>query len=1092
MTSKRINNNPWKALQPYEQQDSDIFFGRDTEISQLSALIEYNQAVTLYGKSGTGKSSLLNAGICPNLLLNGFLPHTFHLKSETDFNDPNVPFSKNILSVFGDICPDLDYSAPDIFCRFFNDYFSYNDYGEKTTPVIILDQFEETLIHNVSKAELLLKQIATWMNYRGAVASDCHFVISIREDDLYLLEESIDKNFLNYLKTNRYRLRSISREGAEEVIRKGGKGIIREELVIDKILSILSHDASNLFEVSELSLMCSQLFDTMKKRNMSSITIDMVDKIGFSTIEEYYKSIIKELNLSKDDIDKFENEFVTEDGRRNFVSTYKFYKLFNSETCNKLVSPESRYKILSVVNDKVEIVHDLLAKAIKSVKDEHAAVNLQQAAKRQKTFCYISLFPSLLFNAAIVYYVLLPVLLFLSEKHIKTFQDFLIYPDIVRKTLWLIPMLLLWIAPKYIILKKSKLLKKIGIELKNIDIDKTYANVYRIYIGIFLFIIWFVYDYSSLTYWAFCINVLPFISWGLWAKEKDEKPVIKNTFLWLSCALSFVFVLMVNRRVLSVPYFYFSIACCLIYGISFYNKIKTRTKILILVFIMALTLFSYYNNTESYLLSVLLLLTIIFVYISFKDQLKLCVFYVVMLLGIFITVSKMNPYFIMKYSGNITRIVPNLAFCYTESDSIRISDAWTGKTFIDWPLIKLDNKDPNNVVPNSTIGILPIRDSISNGTKAFTPYFFPFVKTIDNKGFYVRLDYNFYNGIKGGLKEELMAKEKNMSNDPNKNNYDPYYETKTEFIYPIKLLTAEMFNDIMDAISDRIRYQQALNPECNPGYNKIDSICRAYYTEFSKQLEKEEITESDIYYYYKFTVCQLTNALIQESINKNDVHGTISMLSLLVYLNLSEEELYSDINNTFNYKGADGANTRTIQIKGNIVDNEANIIKARDLFNIVSTLAFAQQSTWILDDITDFNKNKESSTYLDYSATEKEKQKYNSIIRYDKYPYLKSISQYHGKLLLDIFTNREFKNRFYKPYFEYIGDNLMQIQFMDYSYSNYLRQFAKLKEEDDQLESKQLKEKIEELEIGAKAINDNYDSIIYRQKIIDHLIKQLK
>ena len=1086
MTSKRINNNPWKALQPYEQQDSDIFFGRDTEISQLSALIEYNQAVTLYGKSGTGKSSLLNAGICPNLLLNGFLPHTFHLKSETDFNDPNVPFSKNILSVFGDICPDLDYSAPDIFCRFFNDYFSYNDYGEKTTPVIILDQFEETLIHNVSKAELLLKQIATWMNYRGAVASDCHFVISIREDDLYLLEESIDKNFLNYLKTNRYRLRSISREGAEEVIRKGGKGIIREELVIDKILSILSHDASNLFEVSELSLMCSQLFEIMKKRNMSSITIDMVDKIGFSTIEEYYKSIIKELNLSKDDIDKFENEFVTEDGRRNFVSTYKFYKLFNSETCNKLVSPKSRYKILSVVNDKVEIVHDLLAKAIKSVKDEHAAVNLQQAAKQQEIFCYLSLLPSLLLNVVIVFYVLQPVLLFLSDKHITTFLDFLIYPDIVWKTLCLIPMLLFWIAPKYI-LNKSKL-------LKNIDIDKTYANVYRIYIGIFLFFIWFVYDYSSLTYWAPGINVLPFISWGLWAKEKDEKPVIKNTFLCLSCALSFVFLLMVNRRFLSVPYFYFLIACYLIWGISFYNKFKTRTKILILIFIIALTLFSYYNNTESYLLSVLLLLTIIFVYISFKDQLKLCVFYVVMLLGIFITVSKMNPYFIMKYSGNITRIVPNLAFCYTESDSIRIRDAWTGKTFIDWPLIRLDNKDSNNVVPKMAIGVLPIKDCISNNTSIHMPYCFPFVKSIDSKEYYAQLDYNFYNGIiKGGLKEELMAKEKNMSNDPNKNNYDPYYETKTEFIYPIKLLTAEMFNDIMDAISDRIRYKQALNPECNPSYNKIDSICRAYYTEFSKQLEKEEITESDIYYYYKFTVCQLTNALIQEYINKNDIYGTISMLSLLVYLNLSEEKLYQNINSIINYTYTeDDEIQKKIQIKGNIIDEKTEIIKVRELFYMVSTLAFAQQSTWIVDDLTNFYKNKESLTLLDYSSTEKEKQKYNSIIRYDKYPYLKSISQYHGKLLLDIFTNREFKTRFYKPYFEYIGKNLMRIQFMDYSYSNNLRQFAKLKEENDQLESKQLKEKIEELEIEAKAINENYDSIIYQQKKIDHLIKQLK
>ena len=43
------------------------FFGRDDEIEELHALILTEKIVTLFGKSGYGKSSLLRAGILPLL-----------------------------------------------------------------------------------------------------------------------------------------------------------------------------------------------------------------------------------------------------------------------------------------------------------------------------------------------------------------------------------------------------------------------------------------------------------------------------------------------------------------------------------------------------------------------------------------------------------------------------------------------------------------------------------------------------------------------------------------------------------------------------------------------------------------------------------------------------------------------------------------------------------------------------------------------------------------------------------------------------------------------------------------------------------------
>ena len=51
----------------FSEQDRDLFFGRDPDIQQLTDLISREQLVVLFGKSGYGKTSLLNAGVIPEL-----------------------------------------------------------------------------------------------------------------------------------------------------------------------------------------------------------------------------------------------------------------------------------------------------------------------------------------------------------------------------------------------------------------------------------------------------------------------------------------------------------------------------------------------------------------------------------------------------------------------------------------------------------------------------------------------------------------------------------------------------------------------------------------------------------------------------------------------------------------------------------------------------------------------------------------------------------------------------------------------------------------------------------------------------------------
>ncbi|MBK7871945.1 MAG: SUMF1/EgtB/PvdO family nonheme iron enzyme [Saprospiraceae bacterium] len=55
----------YPGVKPFETSDRHIFFGRDQDIADLYDLLVLEKLVVLFGKSGYGKSSLLNAGILP-------------------------------------------------------------------------------------------------------------------------------------------------------------------------------------------------------------------------------------------------------------------------------------------------------------------------------------------------------------------------------------------------------------------------------------------------------------------------------------------------------------------------------------------------------------------------------------------------------------------------------------------------------------------------------------------------------------------------------------------------------------------------------------------------------------------------------------------------------------------------------------------------------------------------------------------------------------------------------------------------------------------------------------------------------------------
>ena len=58
---------PYRALRPFREEDAPFFFGRETFTDDLEAQVERQSLVAVVGSSGSGKSSVVQAGLVPRL-----------------------------------------------------------------------------------------------------------------------------------------------------------------------------------------------------------------------------------------------------------------------------------------------------------------------------------------------------------------------------------------------------------------------------------------------------------------------------------------------------------------------------------------------------------------------------------------------------------------------------------------------------------------------------------------------------------------------------------------------------------------------------------------------------------------------------------------------------------------------------------------------------------------------------------------------------------------------------------------------------------------------------------------------------------------
>lgn len=419
--------NPWKGLDTY--LEGEILYGRDEDIRKLSQCVLGYDDTVLYGRSGIGKSSLLNAGILPASRIADFTPiyiRLNHRQEETYYEQILHSIEAENIRVVS-ISPVKDAERPMLWELFHRNRFETAN-GERAKIIIIFDQFEEifTLQQNSEERRQFFYQIGSVlnkvkpdeleennvkvvevsskpanvlktglvMNIRKSAAnagSQCfvndntiHIVFSLRED--FLSDFEYYTSAIPSLKQHRYGLRPINEEQAAEIILRPRKGLVSKEvakLIIEKVTQRTDFELDGVPEIevdsAVLSLYMNRLFESHEG---NQITAELVEEKGGAIIKDFYTKSISDIDVSA--VEYLENTLVNDDDRRENKSFSTVARAIGQECVDKLIERSVLRKFVLGGDYKVEFIHDILCPVVKERKKQRQLLKQQQEERKRQ------------------------------------------------------------------------------------------------------------------------------------------------------------------------------------------------------------------------------------------------------------------------------------------------------------------------------------------------------------------------------------------------------------------------------------------------------------------------------------------------------------------------------------------------------------------------------------------------------------------------------------------------------------------------------------------------------------------------------------
>ena len=425
----------YPGMRPFDNSYEELFFGRENDIKELIHRIHLEEQFVLYGKSGLGKTSLLNAGVIPPLERDGYFVFNVRFGSfskemnftPTDILRQNIsahviydnflwtkilrfsPENIDKIKNYNEVLEALE--DPWYYCQSI-----LIQQPEIKTFLFVFDQFEELFnfpdkqINEFGKAFSKLLNIKAPQQVRSLIKEkgkdllsqeeiqlllsplNIKVIFSIRSDKMSALNKL--KDYFPQILKKTHELEPLNIEQAKNAITKPAESTKYEfvspvfkyaDEAINNILQYLSKSKEEIrekknIESFQLQIICQHIENMVIKNKINLITtkdIGDIDKILRSFYDEKIKTFSKkERNNVKDLIEK--GLIYAEDERRLNLFEGQILKTYNlsKEVLMQLVNSHLLRLVPNHSGDLVyELSHDTLVAPILKARKERERRN---------------------------------------------------------------------------------------------------------------------------------------------------------------------------------------------------------------------------------------------------------------------------------------------------------------------------------------------------------------------------------------------------------------------------------------------------------------------------------------------------------------------------------------------------------------------------------------------------------------------------------------------------------------------------------------------------------------------------------------------
>ncbi len=285
VTAQLWEGSPFPGLRAFTEEDAPIFFGRGRETDSLIQQVSASRFVAVVGASGSGKSSLVGAGLIPRLKANGIEGSADWLYARFTPGTGKNPFEALVKALM-DVVPSLQVDDPfDYDDKLEERAQRLQDKPERLNTIIehalkdelahvnlflFIDQFEELFtLANSDYATPFAKMLAS-----ARTCERLHVIVTMRHDFYYRAVEIAD--FADLLRQGTFPLAIPRRDALRDMIERPAEraGLQLEKGLVDRILDDTGDQSGNL------ALMAYALDELYKLSGDGTIAHSDYDALG--------------------------------------------------------------------------------------------------------------------------------------------------------------------------------------------------------------------------------------------------------------------------------------------------------------------------------------------------------------------------------------------------------------------------------------------------------------------------------------------------------------------------------------------------------------------------------------------------------------------------------------------------------------------------------------------------------------------------------------------------------------------------------------------------------------------------------------------